>query len=161
MNIADPDSLLAAARERRYGHRTGGLFAVIALIVIAVAGAGGLGLVVHKPNRSYPLPSTNEPIDGPHDAALVGGVLTARMTPDGACAWMQGARDFAFLWPPGYRITLHPVTLLDEHGRVIAHGGDMITTGGGAAVIPRNRCARKGQGTWYASPDVTVVSPGE
>jgi hypothetical protein len=55
------------------------------------------------------------------------GTFQAKLTPQGACAWLQPvdrltnvpAYRGAYLWPAGYRVRSDPTELLNPHGRVV------------------------------------------
>lgn len=140
-------------RRRRNRALVASVVVAVAIAAISVVGVTTFGDHKAAEPRSYPLP-TNGYAAGPGgDAARTTGRLIIRMTPQGACAWIGGLQ-YAYLWPKGYRATLHPAQLLDPAGKVIAKGGDMIHAGGGGDERYPNRCAEPGQQTFSISGSI-------
>lgn len=84
------------------------------------------------------------------DAALVGR-FHARLTDHGACAWLgRPGSESAMRWPVGWRVRVDPAALYDQNGNLVAREGDLLTVGGGTAVIahPGVRCGTAGQQVW-------------
>lgn len=155
---ADADLLIRASMHRYRRARARALVAtsiIVAVTAITVVTFADFGHDHGKSAaaQSYPLPVTTLVPGSPHDLSSVSGPFTARMTANGACASIAG-RDFAFLWPKGFRVTLKPVQLLSPSGQVVAKGGETIHATGGAALNTSNRCARHGQLTFSVSGNI-------
>ncbi|HVX43911.1 MAG TPA: hypothetical protein VHC49_08485 [Mycobacteriales bacterium] len=150
----DTERLLSGTMSRYRRRRNRGLVASV-VVAVAIAAVSVAGLMTFGDDkaaapRSYPLPTNGYPAGPGGDAAKTTGRLTIRMTTQGVCAWIGGL-EYAYLWPKGYRVTLHPAQLLDPTGKVIAKGGDMIHAGGGGDSRYPNRCAKPGQQTFSIS----------
>ncbi len=157
------DDVQARRRQRRRASTlvTAGLAGAAAAAVLAILTQVPLGNS-HPPAhpstvaqastpqvRIFALPSDGwKPGDPALDALATGPFHAARL-PDGqVCAWL-GTRFRPTLWPRGYHVRLHPVQLLGPRGQVIAHAGDVLSTGGGGRPAPAGTpCAAAGQWTW-------------
>ena len=62
------------------------------------------------------------------------------------------------LWPAGYKVRFHPTELVDPHGRVVAHEGDLVMVGGGFVPASKpQRCTSPGQSPFYVQSVPRVV----
>lgn len=136
------------ARYRRRRRRTVTASAALVLVAAAMTSVLVVGSSDKAADaRSYPLPTTGASADAPYDLAAATGRFHAWMTSDGACASVGDT--YAFVWPSHFRVTLHPVRLLDQHGKVVAKGGELVTVGGAPGRAGSgDRCARHGQQVW-------------
>lgn len=128
-------------------------YGVNRLVAIAAAGAlvAGCSGSPSIPPHTYPLWSDGWRAGQTAAAAALTGHFHARMTRQGACAWLGSTNAIsAVRWPAGWRVRLHPAILFDQSGKVVAHEGDVLTVGGGAALVAHAgvRCGRPGQQIW-------------
>jgi hypothetical protein len=102
----------------------------------------------------YLLPSDGWRPGGNSFLALATGIVDARLTNSGACAWLEspgsnGQSRTSFLWPAGYGVRFNPTELTDGRGHVVARAGKLLSVGGGLAPMPaKNRCTTPGMQTW-------------
>ena len=69
-------------------------------------------------------------------AALIRGVFHAEMTEHGPEAWLNDRKPT--IWPEGYKVRFNPTVLLDANGLVVAHEGEVVTSGGGYRPLDPN-----------------------
>ncbi len=86
-------------------------------------------------------PLTGSP-DAPPTSVLAEQLLSGRLggsaTLEGGCVWLDavGSRAgeepsrYLPLWPEGYHVRFHPVRLYDQHDRLVAREGDVVTVQG-------------------------------
>jgi hypothetical protein len=62
-----------------------------------------------------------------------GGELVGAIVDGAICTWLKQADGqlVLMMWPRDFRARLDPLELLDEHGRVVAKGGEFVTVVGG------------------------------
>jgi hypothetical protein len=58
------------------------------------------------------------------------------MTEHGPEAWLNDRKPTT--WPEGYKVRFNPTVLLDASGVVVAHEGEMVTSGGGSRPVDPN-----------------------
>jgi hypothetical protein len=68
-------------------------------------------------------------------AALARGTLGGVLADGAVRTWLRTARGkrLVLAWPRTFRARLTPLRVLDDHGRVLARGGESIGIGGGLA----------------------------
>jgi hypothetical protein len=66
-------------------------------------------------------------------AAQSGGQLVGAIVDGAVRTWLvdPNGQLVLIMWPRGFRARFDPLELLDEHGKVVARGGEVLTVGGG------------------------------
>jgi hypothetical protein len=66
-------------------------------------------------------------------AAQASGVLVGAIVDGAVRTWLADVRGQLVLivWPRGFRARFDPLELLDDRGRVVAMGGELVTVAGG------------------------------
>lgn len=141
------------------------------MAVLLAAGCGQSHPRANDPsNSSFPVPTSGWH-GGISQTALQEGILQG--SPKDKCVWLvpallprsvlrarhlrSGGR-IGVLWPRGFRARFHPVELLNASGRVVARGGDRISTGGGITAAPYSgRCMFGDRHPWVVQSQVSVT----
>jgi hypothetical protein len=106
-------------------------FALVGIVAVPLA-AGGSVAASNARAHEYRLPSDGWKPGSISMSAAFHGRFYATHTTSGACAWIgEPGERVNYLWPAGYSIRLHPTELVDPTGKVIAHQGQEISSGGG------------------------------
>jgi hypothetical protein len=122
--------------------------AFVGIVTLPLA-VGGSAVASNARAHEYRLPSDGwKPGDISMSAAFHGRFYAIHTT-SGACAWIgEPGERVNYLWPAGYSIRLHPTELVNPKGKVIAHQGQEISSGGGvgseATQIASLRHCKKG-----------------
>jgi hypothetical protein len=168
------EDILDRARRRRYARAA---VAACSAVAVAVAAIVVVSTVVipaggrHDAPAARPSPTAGpkggavllptdhwRPGDGAMLAAIAGKLIIGTRG-EAVCAWI-GTRHTAILWPEGYAVRTQPPELIDPGGRVIAHAGDRIGSGGGGDTAKSTGpCNGKGQWTFSVQGGVHVLAP--
>jgi hypothetical protein len=105
--------------------------ALVGFIIVPLSAGGSVG-ASNARAHNYRLPSDGWKPGDISMAAAFHGRFFATLTISGACAWIREPGERVnYLWPAGYSIRLHPTELVNPMGKVIAHQGQEISSGGG------------------------------
>jgi hypothetical protein len=124
--------------------------AITSVLLVAAAAEGcgesepakQSGSDAHAAQRSQPihelLPRGVRSTDGPAWLALNEGTLEGALVNGKVRTWLRSdtGRRTLVAFPQTYRARLDPLELLDDHGRVVAHGGEFISVSGGTPTEP-------------------------
>jgi hypothetical protein len=116
-----------------------------------------MGTDGHDARRIYELrPAGPEvPTDAPHRLAASGGELVGCVVDGAVWTWLTkvDGQLVLMMWPPAFRAHFDPLELLDDQGRVVARGGDLVAVVGGelSAADPRTVGHERAFAAWTVS----------